>query len=127
MLLFDVELRQSSIHGIGVFLLQPVKKEEVVWHYHPRIDRVYTEADREALPPLISDFIDTYGCWHEKTGLWMVCGDHARFLNHSENPVLLAQGVAFSDYIAAGDLAVGTELNVNYHAICDKTRMNGVL
>jgi SET domain-containing protein len=31
MLLFETELRPSPIHGIGVFLLEPVRAGEVVW------------------------------------------------------------------------------------------------
>jgi hypothetical protein len=127
MLMFKAELGQSKIHGIGLFLLEPVTKGDIVWSFHTRIDRVFTEADRVSLAPLIADYIDTYACWHEKTGLWMLFGDNARFINHSDNPILLSQGIAFSDYIAAEDLAIGTELNVNYHDTCDKTRMNGVL
>ena len=43
MLLVETELRPSPIQGIGVFLLQPVCRGELIWRFDSRIDRVYSE------------------------------------------------------------------------------------
>jgi SET domain-containing protein len=40
MLMVATELKESPIHGIGVFLLQPVRQGELVWRFDSRIDRV---------------------------------------------------------------------------------------
>jgi SET domain-containing protein len=45
MMLVETELRPSPIHGLGVFLLQPVSKGDLIWRFDARIDRVYTEAE----------------------------------------------------------------------------------
>ena len=51
MLLFDTELRESKIHGIGVFLLEPVREGDVIWRFDSRIDRVYSDWELAELPP----------------------------------------------------------------------------
>ena len=112
MLLTLTELRASPIHGFGVFLLAPVKKGELVWRFDSRIDRSYSESEVETFSELQRRFIETYGCWHESTRLWKMCGDNMRFSNHSDEPNLLSAGGAFGDDIAAFDLAPGAELTV---------------
>jgi hypothetical protein len=54
MMLVETELRPSPIHGIGVFLLQPVSKGDLIWRFDARIDRVYTEAEIAGLPSTCS-------------------------------------------------------------------------
>ncbi len=127
MLVVPTDIRPSTIHGTGVFLLAPVKKGDLIWRFDSRIDRVYSEAELDFLPELMKSFIQTYGCWHEQSGLWMLCGDDARFFNHSEKPTTFSLGSSFHDDIAANDLAIGAELTSDYRAVCDKTRITGKL
>jgi len=68
MLMVETELRPSPIHGIGVFLLQPVAKGDLIWRFDSRIDRVYTEEEVATLPPHMQRFLRTYSTWHEDTG-----------------------------------------------------------
>ncbi len=69
MLLVETELRPSPIHGIGVFLLQPVSRGELIWRFDSRIDRVYTEEEIATLPERMKRFLRTYSTWHEPTAL----------------------------------------------------------
>ena len=126
MLLVPTNVRMSSIHGLGVFLLVSVKKGEVVCRFDARVDRVYSESEVSALPQHQKDFFRSHARWHEEKQLWAVDGDEFRYCNHSDTPNLGGHG-AFGDFIAAFDLAPGTELTVDYHAICDKTRLTGEL
>src|SRR3546814_17466816 len=64
MLLFDTELRASEIHGIGVFLLEPVKEGDVMWRFDSRIDRVYSENELGELPPRFRQFRRVYSTLH---------------------------------------------------------------
>jgi SET domain-containing protein len=119
MLLFDTELRPSPIHGIGVFLLEDIKKGDIVWRFDSRIDRVYSEDELDGLPPKLQEFLRTYSTWHQAAGLWVLCGDNGRHFNHSDNPNTLSLGIAFSDDVAATDIPAGTELTSDYRTICD--------
>jgi uncharacterized protein len=122
MLLFETELRPSPIHGIGVFLLEDVKKGDVIWRFDSRIDRIYCEEEILGLPPKMQEFVRTYSTWHEAAGLWVLCGDNGRHFNHSGAPNTISRGIAFGDDIAAEDLAAGTELTSDYRTICDTFR-----
>ena len=125
MLMVETELRQSAIHGTGVFLIEPVRKGDLIWRFDSRIDRVYSEAELAGLPELTRSFLRTYSTWHEATKLWILCGDNGRHFNHSDTPNTLSLGAGFGDDVAAEDLPAGVELTTNYALICDSVRMNG--
>ena len=125
MLMVETELRQSAIHGTGVFLLEPVRKGDLIWRYDSRIDRVYSEAELAGLPERTRNFLRIYSTWHEATQLWILCGDNGRHFNHSDTPNTLSLGTGFGDDVAAEDLPAGVELTTNYALICDSVRMNG--
>lgn len=126
MMMVETELRPSEIHGIGVFLLEPVRKGQLIWRFDSRVDRIYGEDELATLPEHIQCFLRTYSTWHEKTGLWVLCGDNGRHFNHADKPNTVSHGVAFGDDFAADDLGVGTELTSDYATICDSIRMNGM-
>lgn len=125
MLLFDTELRESKIHGIGVFLLEPVREGDVIWRFDSRIDRVYSDWELAELPPRLRRFLRVYSTLHEPSGLWVLCGDNGRHFNHSDTPNTLSQGIAFGDDVARANLPAGTELTSDYRTICDSVRLNG--
>jgi SET domain-containing protein len=125
MLMVDTELRPSSIHGLGVFLLSPVRKGDLVWKFDARIDRVYSEDEIASLPDHVQHYLRTYSTWHEDTRLYVLCGDNGRFFNHSENPTTVSDGISFGGDRAARDLSAGEELTSDYKTICDHVRRNG--
>ncbi|HUY67989.1 MAG TPA: SET domain-containing protein [Alphaproteobacteria bacterium] len=127
MLTVPTELRASPIHGIGCFLLAPVKKNDLVWRFDARIDRAYSQFEIESLPEMVRTLVKTYGIFHEASGLWMLCGDNARHFNHADAPTTLSLGIGFADDIAARDLAAGEELTSDYKTICDVTKATGKL
>src|SRR5436189_6433180 len=92
MLLFETELRPSPIHGIGVFLLEPVKAGDVIWRFDSRVDRVYTDSEIASLPPLIRRFLRTYSTRHEAMMLWIRRGDNGPHLHPSVSPNTRSRG-----------------------------------
>lgn len=125
MLMVATELRPSAIHGIGTFLLEDVSAGALIWRFDSRIDRVFADAELQAMPEQLRDFLSVYSTYHEQSGLWVLCGDNGRHFNHSDKPNTISQGVAFGDDIAAADLAAGTELTTDYRLICDAVRKRG--
>jgi SET domain-containing protein len=125
MMLVDTELKPSPIHGIGVFLKEPVRAGQVVWRYDSRVDRVYTEAEIASLPEHMQRFLRIYSTWHEPTGLWVLCGDNGRHFNHADDPSTVSDGISFGEDRAIRDLAAGEELTSDYKTICDHVRLNG--
>jgi SET domain-containing protein len=125
MLTVETELRPSAIHGIGVFLLEDVREGQLVWRFDSRIDRVFADAELEEMPESLRRFLTVYSTYHEKSGLWVLCGDNGRHFNHSDEPNTISLGVAFGDDVAAADLPAGTELTTDYNLICDAIRTGG--
>ena len=125
MLMVETELAPSAIHGIGTFLLEPVRAGQLIWRFDERIDRIIPGAELDAMPPRLRDYLMTYSTYHEQRGLWVLCGDNGRHFNHSDTPNTISLGIAFGDDIAAFDLRPGTELTTDYRTICDAFRLGG--
>jgi SET domain-containing protein len=126
MLVVETELRASPIHGIGVFLTEPVRAGDLIWRFDSRIDRVVSDAEIRAMPPHLQHFFRTYSTLHAGLQLWVLCGDNGRHFNHSDTPNTRSLGIAFGDDVAAYDLAAGTELTSDYRTICDAMRSGGM-
>ena len=126
MMMVETELKPSAIHGIGIFLTEPVAKGGLIWRFDSRIDRVYSEEEIASLSDLGKQFLETYSTWHEGVKLWVLCGDNGRHFNHSDTPNTVSDGAAFGTDVAAFDLPAGTELTSDYRAICDHVRDRGM-
>jgi hypothetical protein len=126
MLMVETELRQSSIHGIGVFLAEPVRSGQLIWRFDSRIDRVFSDAELHEMPENLQHFLRTYSTLHDALKLWVLCGDNGRHFNHSDKPTTHSLGIAFGDDVAAVDLPAGTELTSDYRTICDAMRLGGI-
>jgi hypothetical protein len=126
MLMVETELRVSPIHGIGVFLSEPVRAGQLIWRFDSRIDRVFSDAELNEMPPALQHYLRTYSTLHAEQKLWVLCGDNGRHFNHSEQPTTRSLGIAFGDDVAAADLPAGTELTSDYRTICDAMRLGGL-
>ncbi|MCH8614884.1 SET domain-containing protein [Sphingomonas sp. SM33] len=126
MLMVRTELRASDIHGIGVFLVEPVRAGQLIWRFDSRIDRVFSDDELEDMPELLQSFLRTYSTLHADLRLWVLCGDNGRHFNHSDEPNTRSLGIAFGDDVAAYDLPAGTELTSDYRTICDAMRLEGM-
>ena len=125
MMMVDTEVRASAIHGLGTFLLEPVRKGQLIWRFDSRIDRLYSEDEILTLPPHMQRFMRIYSTWHDGLKVWVLCGDNGRHFNHSDTPNTHSNAIAFGDDVAAEDLPAGTELTTDYKTICDAMRANG--
>jgi SET domain-containing protein len=126
MMMVETELRPSSIHGIGVFLVEPVAAGQLIWRFDSRVDRVFSDFELNAMPERLQRYLRTYSTLHDGLNLWVLCGDNGRHFNHSETPNTRSLGVAFGDDVAAVDIAAGAELTSDYRTICDAMRLSDV-
>jgi uncharacterized protein len=126
MMMVGTELRASSIHGIGVFLTEPVRAGQLIWRFDSRIDRVFGDHEMRDLPEHVQAFLRTYSTLHADLKLWVLCGDNGRHFNHSDEPNTRSLGIAFGDDVAAVDMPAGTELTSDYRTICDAMRLEGM-
>jgi SET domain-containing protein len=126
MMMVDTILKPSSIHGLGVFLKQPVRRGELIWRFDSRIDRVYAPEEMASLPEHVQAYLHTYCTWRRDAGVYVLCGDNGRYFNHSDAPSTVSDGISFGADRAAWDLAAGEELTSDYATICDAVREQGL-
>jgi SET domain-containing protein len=108
MMLVRCHVAPSPIHGLGLFLDEPVSKGQIVWKFNGSVDRILPRS----LKPYsfaFKEFVAKYS-YLDHYGRFILCGDLAIFMNHSETPTL----VGYSTDYAARDLAVGDEMTCDY-------------
>jgi SET domain-containing protein len=121
MLLIKTRLGESAIHGLGLFAGEAIARGTVVWRFTPGFD---LDADRQSLDELdrpLRDYLLHYGYIDVRTGRFVLCCDHARFINHSDAPNI---GPVFDSDphgtdIALRDIAAGEEITTDYALIED--------
>jgi hypothetical protein len=125
-LLIDTRLLPSPIHGLGLFVPEPVSADTPVWVFDDRIDRIFApEPDMMRAYPTFARMAELHACLIGGAGLLML-GDDARFINHSDDPNLglIATG-DWRAFKALRDIAAGEEITCNYEDICDDVRAVG--
>ena len=117
MLLVKTVRRTSSIHGIGLFADQTIPKGTPTWRFTPGIDVAIHPDLIDRIPEAARTQFLTYAYLDIRTGLYVLCADDARFMNHSDDPAVLGdydQEPVFGVDIAARDLQPGDELTCDY-------------
>ena len=111
-LLIDAELRNSEIHGIGLFCREAIPKGTKVWAFNPLFDLVLDESAIWSLPQPAINFMRMYAYRARETRQLIVNVDLSRHMNHSDSPTLVCD--PDSNYYTAEDLLPGTELTCDY-------------
>lgn len=111
MLLVKTKLKKSSIHGLGVFADQNIKKGAAIWEYNPIIDKEITKREFNSLPKLAKKYMIKYA-YLDENNKWILCGDDGRFFNHSKNPNCNDET---DKTVAARNIKKGEELTSNYY------------
>lgn len=115
MLVVNTTIKISPVHGMGCFANQKIKAGELVWQFDPRVDIRLPAEEVKNLPEAAQAFFKIYAYWeeHEGKSVVVLCADHAKYTNHSEQPnVIMGEG---DTTIAARDIEVGEELTCNYY------------
>ncbi|MBA2403509.1 MAG: SET domain-containing protein [Bdellovibrionales bacterium] len=118
MLLVKSFLKFSEIHGVGCFAAEDITAGQVVWKFDPVLD-VELDADKiDSYPPAVVSFLQmyAYGQQTETKKTFILCGDHARHMNHSDNPNLIEAGDGNAFNIAGRDIKSGEELTCDYNS-----------
>ncbi len=115
MILVKTKLKQSLINGIGLFANQFISKNTIVWKYNLRLDQLYHRDEWKSTPKMVKKLLKHYG-YKNEYGDYILCGDDARFFNHSDTPNCFEEyspgGTAPT--IANRDIQKGEELTIDY-------------
>jgi hypothetical protein len=95
--------------GMGLFCAGSIGAGDLLWVFDSGLD---IEIRMMPDDPVVADFLRTYAYMpREGEQRWILCGDNARFFNHSDTPNVIGD-----EWIshAATDLAADTELTIDY-------------
>lgn len=112
----------SLIHGFGVFCAHPIPAGTVIWEFTPGLDLELTAEEVAAFPDHYRARIEMYSYINDE-GIYILCGDQARFMNHSDTPNCDDTGEVTR---AARDIRAGEELTCDYRTFDRTTRELGI-
>ncbi|MGZ5920801.1 MAG: SET domain-containing protein [Rhizomicrobium sp.] len=105
----------SAIHGNGVFAGEDLTPGQPLWQFAPGLDLVVPFDVIAGAPQAFRDYMDMYAYVSPQLegGMVLSC-DHAKFLNHSDNPNTVIQG---HTTLASVPIRKGEEITCDYR-IC---------
>ncbi len=115
MLHIKYKLKESSLHGIGLFTQEKIAKGRVVYTASPLLDLNITNDQFSSLQENERQEVQYYGFWDEPNNVWHVDFDVSRFINHSFQPTVIQDSNHNDAYlVATRDIESGEELTQNY-------------
>ena len=116
MLIIETYLAPSPIHGLGVFTRNPVVPGQVVSRFMPPFDIHFPAELLACLSPAEQAYLKTYAYLSRFSRLYILPGDHDRFMNHSDNPNVGMNPGGAADNLALRAIAAGEELTCDYRS-----------
>jgi SET domain-containing protein len=113
MFLIPTYLAPSRIHGTGVFTPEPIKAGTLIWKFNAATDWKIKPAEMERFPEPYRSRLFVY-CYIDTEGLYVLCGDNAKFMNHSEESNCDDKGDQYT--IARRDIEAHEELTCDYRS-----------
>ena len=114
MLLIRTYVAPSAIQGLGLFAAEDVSEGTKVWAFAPGLDQLIAQTQLTELPAAFRDYLARYAYTTPSyPGLIVLSCDHAKFMNHSEDPAIESVG---DESFARRILAVGEEITFDYRA-----------
>ena len=131
MYIVAVEVRQSSIDGKGVFALEDIKKNSIVWQYTEGHDKKMTNEQFESLDIDTKTELLRVAYLSPTSGMWVMppIGDPACYTNHNpgayNTSVIIDKKVSDEPlFVANRDVAKGEEVTNNYLEFDDNSSVD---
>lgn len=113
MLRVAAELKDSPIHGRGLFAAEFIPAGTLVWAFDAGQDQVIPVEEVERADEAARRFLLTYAYYCRCMNGYVLCGDGARFVNHSEQPLMGSHDDSRFSF-ALRDIQPGEELTEDY-------------
>lgn len=106
----------STIHGLGVFAGEDLVEGQVIWQFARGLDLVVPFEQIAAAPKAFQEYMEMYAYVSPQVSGGMVLScDHAKFLNHSEDPNTEIRG---ETTLASRTIRIGQEITCDYRIVC---------
>ena len=112
MLCVKTKLQVSRISGIGLFANEYIPKGTIIWKFEPSIDVLLSKEEINRLSDPAKAQVFNYAFLDMDYKKYMLCGDDARFFNHSSDNNCTDEFPNIT--VALKDIAEGEELTVDY-------------
>ena len=124
MFLISTFVGPSSLEGVGVFAAEDVPAGTRIWQFTEGVDvRMPTEL-MEAIPEPLQTRIRKYCYLEEDSGQYVLCGDNAKFMNHSFEPNCDDSSGEYT--VTLRDIRAGDELTCDYRTFDVESRQDGL-
>ena len=124
MFLVDVGLERSPIHGWGVFARARIPAGTRTWQFVPGVDQLLDPAAVAEARDDLRNLLVHYTYLHPVLKKRVLCGDVAKFMNHSATPTVRGTSEPDGGYdVAIRDIEIGEELTVDYREFDDPVLM----
>ena len=114
----------SSIAGVGLFAATPLPAGTVIWQYTDGIDWRITPTELSLFPEPYQSRLRHY-LYQEDSGTYVLCGDNAKYMNHSEAPNCDDPEGEYT--VTNRAVAAGEELTCDYRSFDLEARTVGIL
>ena len=111
MFLIPTHLAASRLHGIGVFAACDIPQGQLIWRFDPAVDWEFTPEELARMPEPFKTRLQMY-CYLNHAGVYWLCGDTARDVNHAEDSNCDDTGGEVT--VARRDIRAGEELTSDY-------------
>ncbi len=116
MLLVKTRIDNSPIHGFGLFAVERIARGTAVWRFIPPFDQDLSPSVLDALSSDQREWMLHYGYIDVRSKRLILCGDDARFINHSYTPNIASDFTSdrYGVDIAVRDIEAGEEITSDY-------------
>ncbi len=113
MLRVKTKLKNSNLHGMGLFADEFIPKGTITWKYDPEFDTAFTDEQVKRMPNVAQLIFWHYAYLDKDIGKYVLCSDDQRFINHSNGAFNIKSTTKFDTAII--DINIGEELICNYN------------
>lgn len=113
----------SSIAGVGLFAATDLPANSVIWEYSEGVDWKITPSELILFPEPFQSRLRHY-LYQEDSGVYVLCGDNAKYMNHSEQPNCDDTGGEYT--VTTRAIKAGEELTCDYRLFDLESRSFGV-
>lgn len=117
-------LDRSPLQGVGVFAGSSVRAGQRIWEFTEGVDLRLAPELVASVPEPLQARLRRYCYLEEESGLYVLCGDNARFMNHSFEPNCDDSSVAWT--VAIRPIEAGEELTCDYRIFDVESREDGL-
>ncbi len=117
MLTVKTKIKDSKIHGLGLFADQFIPKGTVIWKFTPGFDQKFTKEQILSFPDLLQVYIYKYSWKSSKSMLYCFSSDSGKYFNHSDDPNALSEYKDGEEEVittAIKDIQAEEEITDNY-------------